>query len=139
MTASITALVTIIAQMAAGIQKLHAFWSSVADAPASLRGLLADIQLVRDLFNGIKSSITYHNASHGIMELMSKLLGRSLLELKSLKNLVKTVLLGGRDNPTKIAWKLIKARLKAEKFKAYRERLELAKLTLVLAHGYASQ
>lgn len=139
MTASITALVTVAAQVAAGIKHLHSFWSSVADAPASLRTLLADIQLIRDLFNGIGASITHQNTSNDATELMSKLLMRCLLDLESLEKLANPILPAGGESSTKIAWKSIKAVLKAGKLKSYREHLESAKLTLVLAHGYANQ
>ena len=137
MTASITALVTVAAQVAAGIKQLHSFWSSVADAPASLRTLLADIHLIRDLFHGIDASITH--TSNDAAELMSKLLKRCLLDLESLEKLASPVLPAAGESPTKIAWKSIKAVLKADKLKSYREHLESAKLTLVLAHSHASQ
>ncbi|KAK3373030.1 hypothetical protein B0T24DRAFT_702413 [Lasiosphaeria ovina] len=116
MTASITALVTVAAQIRAAIKQMHAFWSSVADAPASLLGLLADIELVRDLFDGIDASMARH----------------------VLESLARTVLPGATDNPTKIVWKSAKAVLKADKLQPYKAHLESTKLSLVLAHGYAS-
>ncbi|KAK0723379.1 hypothetical protein B0T26DRAFT_259652 [Lasiosphaeria miniovina] len=121
---SITALVTVAAQIEARIKQIHAFWSSVADAPASLRGRLADIELVRDLFDGIDANMAGHGTDPGVAELMSKLPGRCHMGLETLESPAKTVLPGATENRTKITWKSAKAVLKADRLQSYKAHLD---------------
>ena len=69
-------------------------------------------------------------------DMLNQLLKRCLLDLESLKTLVQTVLPAEDDSPRAATWKSAKAVLTADKLKLYREHLESAKLTLILAHGY---
>lgn len=138
-TASIAGLVGLAVQITTSIKQLHAFWSAVSDAPTSLRYILADIQLIRDLFHNIEASFVSTAMTQSTLDLMDQLLKRCLLDLNSLENFVQTVLPVHGDSLRKATWKSIKSALKADKLKSYREHLESAKVTLVLAHSYANE
>ncbi|KAK0703902.1 hypothetical protein B0T26DRAFT_517551 [Lasiosphaeria miniovina] len=136
--ASVAGLVGLAAQIAASI-KQHDFWSSVADTPVSLRWLLADVQLVHDLVHSIEASFARSAIPQGSTDPLQQLLERCFADLASLEGLVKTVLPVPGDSCRKATWKSIKATLKKDKFKSYREHLVSAKITLLLAQGYVNQ
>ena len=132
--ASVVSLATILAQLIDGVTQLHGFWTSVKEVPKSLTWLSTDLEILHDILQSIESS-SVQLSQTGDTSPLSGILQKCALYIEYLQETVKPLQSEARDKPVKKAWRSVKAVFDSKKIKSYRENLESAKATLLLAQN----
>ena len=136
--ASIVGLTAAAGQLLQATKTLYNFWSAVKELPTHLRWLSEDMACMRDILEYIEQQASQGSRSDGTSPIYSAL-QRYGLHLGNLEALVSPLRLqkgkGGNDK----TWKAIKGVFSADKIKLYRESLEEAKATLLIAQTLLHQ
>ncbi len=132
---SIVSLVAIAGQLIQSTKSLYEFWSSVKEIPTRLQWLREDLKVIQ----GIIEQISVQSSSARGTTVACHALQNCAIHLNNLKVLVAPLQRRSTKSRKKEIWKSVKAAFNAEKIKLYRENLEAAKLTLVLAQNSLTQ
>ena len=132
--ASVVSLATILAQLINGVTQLRGFWTSVKDVPKSLTWLSTDLEILHDILQSIESS-SVQLSQTGDTSPLSGILQKCALYIEYLQETVKPLQSRAGDKPLKRAWRSVKAVFDSKKIESYRENLESAKATLLLAQN----
>jgi Fungal N-terminal domain of STAND proteins len=135
---SVVGLAAALGQIIEGVTQLHDFWSSVKEVPKSLLWLITDLEILHDILRSIDSSSAQLSPSSDTSAL-NGVLQKCALYLKTLQETVKPLQSETGVSTAKRTWRSVKAVFSTEKIKSYRENLEAAKVTLLLAQSQLNQ
>ena len=127
-TASAFAVSSVAGQLADGVKKLHDFWCSVKDAPADVRVIAGDLQVLSQILAEINRDAQDQTAS------MEAALSRCIDGIKPLTNIVSDLEPGFDSvSPRTRKWSAMKMVFQSKKIKKYQSSLEGMKTSLILA------
>src|SRR5579863_4019028 len=132
--ASVAGLVTLLGQLLQSAKQLHEFWSSIKEVPESLRWLVDDLDMIREVLVLIKDQATQGSDTSGSGNAIP-LLQKCISYVENLEGLVKPLQSENGASRRLKTWKSVKAVFATEKIKFYRDNLESAKVTLLLAQN----
>lgn len=129
---SIVSLAAVLAQLIQTVTQLHDPRSSLKDAPKSLMWLSTDLEILHGILQSIDSSSVQLSHTSDTSHL-DGILRKCALYIGNLQETVRPLQSEAGSGTAKKAWKSVKAVFGSEKIKSYRENLESAKATLLLA------
>ncbi|KAE9381098.1 hypothetical protein N431DRAFT_476007 [Stipitochalara longipes BDJ] len=127
--ASVLAVVSIAVQLADSIKRVYDFWSSVKDAPHSIRAMIGDLKLLGNVLDEIV--LSEKNREGGVTGNVLASCQDRINDLLQITNDLEVGLASSSQRTRK--WAAVKAVFKEEKMKEFRRALEDIKTTLLLA------
>jgi hypothetical protein len=138
--ASAISIVSLAGQIGSGLQKLHSFWESVADAPSDVDRIMQDLQLLQNLVSAISHGYQRIPPQHGQDSVAAVSLGRCLAQMKKLEAIVeplsKLCRLGSGRHRFRAS---LTAALKRDRIAKFSMELESAKVTILLSEQLFSR
>jgi len=126
--ASGIAVVSIAIQLADSVKKLYDFWSSVKDAPESIRAIAKELELLSGILDKIE------HGQHGTGSEISNVLESCREQVASLVTIVNSLVPGFEAESRRTrTWSSLKAVFKKDKVAEFRMCLAETKITLNLA------
>jgi len=135
--ASAFAVVSVAGQLAVGLKQLHSFWSSLRDAPDDVQSLSKELKLLLTILREIEQS----EQRYGLNAAATDVLESCGAQVNSLTAITKGL---ERDftahSSSRRKWGALKAVLKRNTIKKFRDILRDTKVTLLLAqqNGFRS-
>ncbi|MCJ1235045.1 hypothetical protein MMC14_003009 [Varicellaria rhodocarpa] len=129
----VIAVLSLTVQLANSVKELYEFWSSIQEAPAEVRDIVANLKLLSCVLENIiefEAGQNYINTDDTLKDVLES----CGLKVRRFTDLVSSFEKGFVSKKRTIrTWAALKAVLKAEKVKQFRTALEELKMTLLLA------